>query len=160
MAYFPILQVTNKPGQSWSEGLSDALKHIDDDWVFYIQDDMWVNTPVNLLSRLEYLNVVDGVKRMTIAPNSKYYTLDEGNYWTQESEYLLSHQPAIWDKQLLQWCVDGFKETPWENELRGTERMRKFDVTKKLLLDPTDWFYHVCRKGNLTKEGQQLMKNL
>ena len=160
MPDYPIFQVTNRKGQAWSDGLANALSKLNTQWVFYIQDDMWVHTPVDLNQRLAYLTVVDNVKRMTIAPNSKHYTLDAGGYWEQGSHYLNTHQAGIWDKDLLLWLVDGFKENPWENELQGTERLRKFDVTKKLLLSPTEWYHHVCNKGVLNNKGIELQNDI
>ena len=62
------------------------------------------------------------------------------------SEYLLSHQVSLWSRTFLESCLlKG--ESAWENELLGTERIRKQRVNLFYLDLPPDYYLPVSAKG-------------
>ncbi len=121
----------------WSDRLRILLEQIEEEYVLYFQEDMWLNKPVDP----EFINALickaTSNKWMQVKLNSSevFRTLPSGlsingfevsKIDNQTSGYLMSHQVTLWNKQfLMEQLKPG--EHPWRNERKGTKRLRKLD---------------------------------
>jgi hypothetical protein len=148
----------------FSDRLTTILEAIETPKVFYIQEDIWITKSIpGVVNYCNDLMDYEDLLRVEIGQNSGYYQtihdpVTQLRYFNIHSDYLLNHQPAIWDREYYLSCMQP-GETPWENELRGTERLRGGErLTHKLALFETHWFTHVCQKGKMKPEGIKMMQ--
>ncbi len=120
----------------WTDRLSRLLKHhIKEEYVLYMQEDMWLNKDVNprFFKQLFDVVVANDWKQVKLHSSEVYTTkatphFIEGFNITvvdnERSGYLMSHQITLWNKTffLEQLPPD---EHPWRNERKGTKRLRK-----------------------------------
>jgi len=118
----------------WSDRLLNGLNQIPEEYVIYLQEDMWISRPVNadtILKTIEYV-LEKQYKLLKLSSNPVYVTTSTGNYINglsisilnnKKSGYLMSHQASIWNKSFLADQLQ-FKEHPWRNEREGTKRLR------------------------------------
>jgi len=122
----------------WSDRLSYLLrKKIKEDYVLYLQEDVWLTKPVNaeFFKQLFKLTIENKWKQVKINSSEVYKTIPSGLFIegfvigvvdNQKSDYLMSHQAALWNKQFLIEQL-AKNEHPWRNERRGTKRLRKLN---------------------------------
>jgi hypothetical protein len=135
---------TIKTGKGqWSDRLRQGLQSLPENYIIYMQEDMWMNHPVNK-------DVLQEVIDFALAHKPKLFKLNSSEVFVtkpthtligglrvaeidnEKSDFLMSHQVSIWDKDFLINQLPP-NEHPWRNERRGTKRMRKLNET----------FYHV-----------------
>lgn len=143
-----MIQLKTGPGE-WSDRLRIALERLDDDVIFYMQED---RIPVCSLPFARYYR--DFVKHdmdcLRTCRGIKHYTFwDEefiGVYWRlwPTSAYLVDHYPGFWRREYLLSCLEP-GETPWQNEIRGSKRLKGTDCRIFLVRHP--WFAHIVRRG-------------
>jgi hypothetical protein len=162
---FPgILPIKTGAGE-WSDRLSRALDSIEESNVFYLQEDFW---PVRTLPKPFFEKAFRFFSRNKL---DAFRLISSGNYvlrstrhflaWRnvkrfchRRSLYLVNHQPSFWRKDFLRQCLMP-NESPWQNEMAGTERIRP--LAPKLCMLKLDWYNEVCRKGRLTAVGEAMM---
>jgi len=118
----------------WSDRLLSALEQIPEEYVIYFQEDMWLTKPVDSDTIKQILDFV--LKEQTdlfkLSSNGVYKTNPAGKFINglavtlldnSRSQYLMSHQVTIWNKVFLMGQLR-FKEHPWRNERKGTERLK------------------------------------
>jgi hypothetical protein len=117
--------------KGWSQNLLAALERIDSTYVLYFQEDYWINERVNSSAIEDYVTIMerDGlhyVRLLSFPKPDRDYAGDErlGVIATQSS-YRTALQASIWRKEVLRDLIDP-RETPWEFEINGTERSRKY----------------------------------
>src|SRR4051812_14418350 len=121
----------------WADRLSILLKKIPEDYVLYLQEDMWLNKKVNrnFFNQLFQLAGNRDWKQVKLHSSEVYKTIPtpifiEGfniaKIDNAASQYLMSHQITLWNKVFLgeQLKKD---EHPWRNERRGTKRLKKLN---------------------------------
>jgi len=119
----------------WSDRLSRLLKKIPEEYILYFQEDMWLNKDVNenFFKQLFETAITRNWKQVKLHSAEVYKTLPTPIFIegfniaavdNAASEYLMSHQVTLWNKQFLiaQLPVG---EHPWRNERRGTKRLKK-----------------------------------
>ena len=126
----------------WSDRLRIALKQIPDDQIFYIQEDIWLDKDFEL------------PKCIHVCPTNKYLKT-KGGVFEKESDYLMNHKPAIWDKEFFLKYLKP-NQTPWENEKKESIEIRKNNDHKNITIIEKNYYKDVCRKGNLTTDGIKL----
>jgi len=135
----------------WSDRLLTLLSKIDTEYVFYAQEDHYLNKrPPNFLKLLEFMEH-NRVLRLQTSPENHYYTLENGQfirYFRPNSKYLVSHQPSIWNRKFFISCLQK-GETPWVNEYEGTKRLNKLNLEKRIAILNYDWYDHKCQRGKL-----------
>lgn len=121
----------------WTDRLSVLLKKIPEDRILYFQEDMWLTKDVNDIFFRELFDLATANNWKQVKLNSsKVYKTAPTSLFIQGfniaivdnkmSEYLMSHQITLWDKQyLLKQLLKG--EHPWRNERRGTKRLKKLN---------------------------------
>lgn len=120
---------------AWSDRLSLLLREkIKEDYVIYFQEDMWLTKDVSRVFFNELLEYINREKPGHIKLHSSdvYKTIPTNiqlagfaltKIDNKASNFLMSHQIAIWNKQvLLEQMLKN--EHPWRNERRGTKRLR------------------------------------
>lgn len=125
---------TNKDG--FSTRLINALNKIQNKWVIYIQEDMWLlsQIPNNVFSELILFADIKNVDSIKIHTKLNYYdnyNLETTNHfinniriqkYSQGDNFLHSHNATIWNREyLLSNLVEN--EDPWVNEMNGSKRM-------------------------------------
>ena len=119
----------------WTNRLKLILDQIEEDYVIFIQEDVWLNkkiTPGILELILSY--VMKNELKLLKLNSSEVYTTEEldvnFNGYTlskvikESSDFLMSHQISIWNKNFFYSQLKD-NEHPWRNERRGTKRLRK-----------------------------------
>lgn len=119
----------------WSNRLKKGLELIEEPYVLYFQEDMWLNksvSPVFIRNIITWALERD-IKQLKLNSSEVYVpeavagTVSGFNVVTLDTErsgFLMSHQITLWDKKfLVQQLLPG--EHPWRNERLGSERLRK-----------------------------------
>lgn len=175
---FPFMMDTRRPrvgwlttGEGpWGERLIKILDTVSAyDIIFYMQEDFWLHRtlPKQVFeSRLQTFREMDMNAYRCCEP-SKHFHLEESQqapYRFQDtSPYLMTHQASFWKKDFLRSCILPH-EDPWQNEKRGTERIKDSIFGSddgdlgdhKIYFAPFRFYYTVCQKGKLTEQGEQL----
>ena len=138
----------------WSDRLITALENIEEEYLLYIQEDMWLKHEVdpglfqNAYRFVERsgINILRVHRLNTLSSNKDF--LHKTDYFVNDHRllkidkkagYLMNHQPAIWKKSFLQEVLV-YGESFRDNEFEGTERIRKYDDPKIYHLN-YDWCY-------------------
>ncbi|WP_316815888.1 hypothetical protein [Pedobacter nyackensis] len=121
----------------WSNRLVNLLDQIEEDYVIYFQEDMWLNKPVDKDVFIELFEKTLANKWQLVKLNSSdvFKTTATGNFIkgfniskldNKESRFLMSHQVSLWNKAFFKEQLKP-NEHPWRNERKGTKRLRKLD---------------------------------
>jgi hypothetical protein len=120
----------------WTNRLSHLLKHhITEDYVLYMQEDMWLSRNVNagFFKQLFELAPANAWKQVKLHSSEVYSTNPTGQFIegfniaivdNNRSGYLMSHQATLWNKAFLIEQLPA-NEHPWRNERKGTKRLKK-----------------------------------
>lgn len=156
----------------WGQRLITILDSLpgEVDTIFYMQEDFWLHRtlPKHVFeSRLKTFREMD-MNAFRCCDPSKHFHLEETVQvpykFLNTSPYLMTHQASFWKKDFLRSCILPH-EDPWQNEKRGTERIRDrifensdldFYWDPKIYFAPFRFYHTVCRKGKLTEQGRQL----
>lgn len=119
----------------WSNRLKKALELIEEPYVLYFQEDMWLNkkvSPAGIGALLSWA-LQHNIGQLKLNSSEVYVTKTiketvSGFHIAQldneRSGFLMSHQVTLWDKNvLIQQLLPG--EHPWRNERLGSERLRR-----------------------------------
>lgn len=120
---------------AWSERLLLTLSRIDTPYVIYVQEDYFLNAPVDQKRLEEFLglmaeNDIDCLRLRETGQMRKYLTfesLEETDLLVKvpkEHGYYATTQVALWKKEALEKIVK-IGESVWEFERNGTRRARE-----------------------------------
>lgn len=122
----------------WTNRLAYLLSEkITEDYVLYLQEDVWLKADVNSNFFKELFRIVDyqGWLQVKLHSSEVYNTIPTGitiegftvaKLNNVTSDYLMSHQVTLWRREyLLAQMVKG--EHPWRNERKGTQRLKKLN---------------------------------
>ena len=125
--------VINSPKKYWGGRLLDSIGYIDSKYILLMLDDYLCENPVITDKVQKYIDILENNPELacvTLAniPDSKNIPCDCSDlvYRPQRGKYLVNTQVSIWRKDLLQKVVWP-KDTPWQTELYGSIRARKFN---------------------------------
>jgi hypothetical protein len=120
-----------RPRPDWSGSMSRCLVSMDAEVVLYLQDDYFINGPVNvaLIERFARLMHVEHRPHIRIRElgSSRYDPLPEHpELWRipRRSPYLISLQAGLWRREVL-LALLRTGENPWQFERWGTIRARR-----------------------------------
>lgn len=130
---------TIKSGKGeWSDRLATLLRdEIKEDYILYIQEDMWLNKDVNtnFFEKLFDFVVLNDCQVVKLHSSGVYKTIKTSDYIegfnvtklnNADSNYLMSHQITLWNKNFLLNQLSK-NEHPWRNEKRATKRLKKLN---------------------------------
>jgi hypothetical protein len=143
----------------WGERLLRALKQIDSELVFYMQEDFWCVNDYELTDQLLEMFEKFGMDQLHIKENTPLISTKKikGNLYRfeQKSEYTQNHQFGLWRKnKLIENVLPN--ENPWENEVDGSKRLNQKPHNVYLL--DFHWYVSVCRRGQLMERGEKIVK--
>lgn len=121
----------------WSDRLRTLLEKIPEQYVLYMQEDMWLNKPVsaNFFQELFVQMQKNQWPLVKLHSSHVYQTISleqniQGHLVTKldndKSQFLMSHQISLWDKNFFINQLQK-SEHPWRNERRGTKRLKKLN---------------------------------
>lgn len=143
----------------WGERLLTALNQIENDLVFYMQEDFWCIKDYELTNDLLSLFESYQMDHLHIKENinliSTEHVKDNLFKFSQNSNYTQNHQFGLWRRQKLIENVFPH-ENPWINEIEGTKRLNKTDH-RVFLLD-YHWYISVARRGDIMERGQEIIR--
>lgn len=131
-----FVNIKSGPGQ-WSDRLVRLLDQIEEEYVLYFQEDMWLNKPVSKSFFTDLFDIAtkNAWKQVKLS-SSEVFKTKETNLFiegfniavlkNEESGFLMSHQVTLWDKVFLRQQLMP-NEHPWRNERKGTKRLRKLN---------------------------------
>jgi hypothetical protein len=149
----------------WSDRLISILEEIKTPYVAYMQEDFW---PYREMDPEIFNFCLEELKRDNLSafyitrkppPNPEYgifkahskFKSHEVLDFEAESPYLMNHQFAIWNKaELLKQLERG--ESPWENEIKGTERIKSRKEHNRYRLIDFKWYHTVVHKGKFVHD--------
>jgi hypothetical protein len=136
-----------------------ALKQIDSELVFYMQEDFWCVNDYELTDQLLEMFEKFGMDQLHIKENTPLISTKKitGNLYRfeQKSEYTQNHQFGLWRKnKLIENVLPN--ENPWENEVDGSKRLNQKPHNVYLL--DFHWYVSVCRRGQLMERGEKIIK--
>lgn len=121
----------------WSDRLMILLQQIQEEYILYFQEDMWLTKNVNLkfFTQLFELAAQNRWQQLKLHSSEVYNTIPTSTYIegfniaklnNHTSGYLMSHQVTLWDKKFFSEQL--YKnEHPWRNERRGSKRLKKIN---------------------------------
>lgn len=136
VAYDNFKNIKSGRGE-WTNRLANLLDQIEEDYVLYFQEDMWLSKPINknFFIELFYLAIKNNWQQIKLNSANVYKTTEtpffiEGfnisKLINKESGYLMSHQVTLWRKDFLKAQLKP-NEHPWRNEREGTKRLRRLN---------------------------------
>ncbi len=118
----------------WSDRLKIILEEIPENFIIYLQEDMWLNKSIDATFFNQLFDRIIEYKWEQVKLHSAedYKTKKTDMFINgfniarldNSSGYLMSHQITIWNKHFLISQLRN-KEHPWRNERLATKRMRK-----------------------------------
>lgn len=130
----------------WADRLATLLRSIDEEYVLYFQEDMWLSKPVDKSFFNQLFDFADqnACKQIKLHSSDVYTTKQTENFIdgfniteidNKASHFLMSHQVTLWKKDFLLAQLYK-KEHPWRNERKGTKRLK----TLNPLIQHVDYF--------------------
>lgn len=153
--WLPTFGGPKQVDEGWSDRLLTMLNSVDSDYILYFQEDQWPKFKIDKdlfydlgnfcyaydvgALKLHRINRFDDIQRKETDIYVKNKKLIQ---WTEDSEWIVSHQPTIWKRELLidiNIKGEGFRD----NEYSATERLKEKykDNFPKIYSYNHDWFY-------------------
>lgn len=120
---------------AWTSRLYHAIGQIEEPYIIYFQEDYWLTQKVEpsyferIMAAVEKLNPAllklhDQIGDYKFLENAEFEGLSLKRLDVTKSDFILSHRASIWRKDFF---LDQLttKESPWQNEMFGTQRLRK-----------------------------------
>jgi hypothetical protein len=136
----------------WGERTAHALRRIDSPYILYMLEDFWIKRRVNSRSITDYVRYLeDGsayyiglMPFFTMGWDMLPFPRDRRlGVLTRSASYRTALQAALWNKEVFLELLRT-EESPWEFELIGTERSRKYE-DKFLWIKREPW--GTCENG-------------
>ncbi len=169
---------------AWTSRLHNAISQIEEPYIIYFQEDYWLTQKVDALF---FEKIMTAVKQLNPAllklhdQKEDYKFIENADIEVEEltwktldpsrSNFILSHRASIWRKDffLNQLTI---KESPWQNEMFGSQRLRKTNEKIYMLdylrdnekgkVDSPDFshYYTVAESGKLNHFTSYFIENI
>lgn len=147
--------------RNWSRCMLYALDRVTTPYVMYFQEDYWINEPVETAKVVSYVDLMErhGLNYIRLLskplPDADFAHDPRLGVLAEDAPYRTSLQITFWRKSVLQELLRP-GESPWQFELEGTKRSRKYgDTFLGVKLHGQDEYYHgiryVCTAVNAGK---------
>ncbi|WP_316734833.1 hypothetical protein [Pedobacter aquatilis] len=121
----------------WADRLATLLRSIDEEYVLYFQEDMWLSKPLSasFFTELFQIASANNWQQVKLHSSDVYKTRETEDFIegfniaevdNKASNFLMSHQITLWKKDFLLAQLYK-KEHPWRNERKGTKRLKKLN---------------------------------
>jgi len=157
-------------GKTWGEQLILGLQQIDAKYVIYWHEDYFLVERPDLAKITGLVNIMDREKIVLLkacgawmgcvdpknppAPSGMFYQDEELVVYNNKSDYLISHQSSIWEKDFLSSTVRK-NDSPWQHETNGSNRLKERNIPLYAYrgYPPLSYTETVC--GGKTREGME-----
>lgn len=150
----------------WTKRMREALKKVPEDNIFLLMGDHF---PVKRFEKNEFERVFHAFKiinadalrmrditiRNIVHPTNFFVNGINLKKFANESQYLISLGFNIIKKSFFLKCLE-VNESPWDNEVKGTSRIRASHPDIYVYEKPI-WWVDVCKQGTIIPEGQKLI---
>ena len=146
----------------WASNTKKALNQISTPHILYMQEDYLLQSPVQTEKIVALLKLMQQGHAACIrlypspGPNKKYAQSELVGEIDKNSNYSISLQATLWDKQfLLGQLIDG--ESGWDMEFKGSERAAKLSATFLCVyISAIDYFATAIKRGRWYYDAVQL----
>lgn len=118
-------------GKNWSDRLIYGLGQINDRYILFLQEDYFLNKPVNssTISELIYLCENKNIENLRLYPAITSGLINQpdmpfGKIDKEKEKYIVSTQATIWSKEFLLSLMVA-NESVWDVERNGSSRAKK-----------------------------------
>lgn len=138
--------IRNSKNFTWSQCLMNAIQHINSPIILYLQDDYFLDAPVDKKSIDDFIKLMIenpeikhiGLTKIGSPASPAEYSKDKRlKIIKQNTKYRISMQAALWDKNCLLSYLQS-DENAWMLEIFGSRRAAK---RKDLFLTVSDSYY-------------------
>jgi len=135
--------------KGWATNLVFVLNQIKTPYIIYMQEDYWMDTPVNQKNIDDYVRLMDMDKADYIrlypsaVPENIYPDDPRLRVIPEDAEYRTSLQAALWRKSVLIDLLD-LTESPWRFEQKGGARSAKYKDRFLCVADANNGIGYVC----------------
>jgi hypothetical protein len=147
----------------WGTRLTRALSNIPEDYILYLQEDIWLTATIAsnfFKTAVNYMQAKD-LNYIGLQKNCQHqiFEIDQVDH---PAWYLISHQPGIWKKSFLFETLHMFRSDlnplqheTWTNQYlhRNPDLAAKCECFSQALI-----YEEVSRKGQLKQNGKNLLK--
>ena len=168
----------------WTSRLHNAISKIEESYIIYFQEDYWLTQKVE---PLYFAKIMAAVKKLNPAllklhdQISDYKFIENAEVEAEglafktldvaKSDFILSHRASIWRKDFFLDQLT-IKESPWQNEMFGSQRLRKTKEKIYMLdylrdnekgkIDSDDFshYYTVAESGKLNNFTSYFIDNI
>jgi hypothetical protein len=116
---------------TWSECLTKCLDRIDDEIILYLQEDYFINGPIDVEQIESFVTLMqkEDISHISLVPFSNHGPWKPTKHpllWEihQKAEYRISLQAGLWRKERLKYYLRKH-ETAWQFEVWGTKRAHR-----------------------------------
>ncbi len=121
----------------WTSRLHQAISQVEEKYIIYFQEDYWLTQkvdPAYFKKIMAAVNILDPALLKLHDQNGDYKFIKNKEVSAaglsfkildvKKSDFILSHRASVWRKDffLSQLTI---KESPWQNEMFGSQRLRK-----------------------------------
>lgn len=157
---YPDIICLNSDSKTWAGRLKSYLHKITTEYVLIILDDFILESPVDIKAMNKCLSIIYNDKSIANLALAEIY--DKNNKKSKyeylcirncRANYLLNLQVGFWNKNILLRLLKDH-ETPWETELFGSIRARKFNSYKFMCLSSDEYQPYKYNRGWLMVRGK------
>lgn len=148
----------NSNSYGWSDRVKDYLNVIETEFVLIMLDDYWIEGNVKESDLMSYLEMMINDRKIANIAFSRIYSKGDNvlNKFlierSKKGDYLLNLQIGIWSVHKLNTLLKK-GESPWEAELFGSIRARKFTNYRFISLQNDDYMPIPFNRGWLIVQG-------
>lgn len=158
-----FIQIKTGTGE-WGYRLLQALKQIPEEYILYIQEDMWLTSPLDqdYLYRAERTMKKHNLVHLKLQQNCTHKILEESEV-NNSLWYIISHQPALWLKTFLISTLTA-DMSPFQHETQTNVYLHQHPEIVKKCKCNQDFEYitfpyeDVSRKGTLRPIGRKMIQ--
>ena len=143
----------------WGQRLITALDEIEEEFIYYSQEDFWAKMPFNP-TKYEATFFKYNMNAFRITEKLSWFNLDHVEddlfRFQQNSCYLMNHMFSLWDKNFFLKFLNP-DDSPWQNEIEQTKNISQYKHA--IYLENIHWFESSVGKGELRTCGKFLVAN-
>lgn len=150
--------ITFDGNSKWGARMLRGVESCQTDYIYFILDDYFLNYEMSNSQLDNYLQQMKlhNMDRLQISPSGfqQYQSVDYTDFlkFKQNSSYLISMQPSIWNKRFLQKVLSE-TYSPWDFEIRGSALLKKSNHNIFIDKSMNSIYFNAVRKGFKKSSG-------
>ena len=148
----------------WTKRMREVLKQIPEEDIFFFMGDEFFVKPFPSFGQVykmyRWMNA-DSMRVRPVSPANKVeptnISVDNRSIvkFCNDSQYLISYSPNIIKKSFFLDCIQR-DESVWDNETKGTERIR--EQNRNIYIYNKNWYINTVVKGVIVPEAKHLIE--